>query len=1234
MTGPSDDGKGPSWATRPDLQAALEEQAARWRRGERVPAEEWLARHASLAADAEAALDLIGNEVLLRQERGDRAEPEEYLERFPQWATQIRAFFEVERALQEETSGVPATWQPGRSTPAQTEPLAPGRLPSVPGYEVLGVLGQGGMGVVYRARQSGLGRVVALKMLRAGAHAGPDEVARFRREAEAVARLQHPNVVQIFEVGEHDGLPFFSLELVEGGTLEKFRGAALPPREAARTAEVLARAVHQAHLAGVIHRDLKPANVLLARDGTPKITDFGLAKRLEGEAHTHSGAVMGTPSYMAPEQARGDSRRVGPAADTYALGAILYELLTGSPPFVAENPLDVLVRVLADEPVRPSRLRPGLPHDLEVICLKCLEKDPARRYGSAEALADDLARFQAGRPILARATPWWERTARLMRRRPRSASGLAVAVLMLLACAGYALWHWDRHYRLKVEHYANYVKRWGAPEGIGPVAQDQLARRGLTYRLYRRGGHVEKMEIVNGHGHLTTLHDVPVLIGDLPAGDDRDTQQRHECRFEYKRNSKGEVTEEVGSDQHGNVIWTFHYTTPTTGHFTDARGFPSPRAGSGAAYVEVEYSTDGFEKEIHYLDRNGKPRPNRYGYYGERREFDPRGLPERVVYLDAPGQSGAYEAGSLVSTATYDGQGNRLELAYFDPSGTPILVADGYARVTHSYDGYGNWTERAYFDRDGRPVLSNERVARIVLRHDDHGNAIEVRHFGADGELTLNQDHVAACTARYDGRGRLTGGAWFGVDGKPTLHRGGFASVEMVIDERGNPTDVSLFGVDGKPATNRQGYARLTKKYDARGNVTEAVLFGVDGRPTLDKQGYCRKVLVYDDQGRLREVSFFGTDGKPALFLQSYARIRYEHDERGHVREIVFFGLDGEPAVHRDGYSRWTARYDEIGDRTEVAYFGLNGKPALYKDGYARRVGRYGRGGKEIEVRYYGLDDRPTLSIDGTAGYTASYDQRGNPIEEAHFGADGKPALFRGQFATLALKHDERNNRIQEAYFGPDGKPILVNGFCSATMKYDQRGNKVEERYFGPDGKPTSHAEGYARITWTYDSRNNIAEQVFFDARGKPFLVADGFARVTYVWDARGNLTEEACHGIDGKPASNKQGYARRTAKFSPNDAQIDAAYFDVDGKPLRVEVVVAEVVPGSQAERLGLRVGDVLVEHDNQGIVNTFRFVASRQQDEKRQPTELHALRDGRRIRFLVGPGKLGAVLEDRVSR
>jgi serine/threonine-protein kinase len=371
--------------------------------------EDYLARFPGLRQTAVIAR-LVGQEYRVRNRHGDRPTLAEYRDRFPELSTRDLGIEDV---------------APGAERAGQA-------LPRVADHETLGELGRGAMGIVLKARQISLNRVVALKLIQAGARAGAEDRARFRAEAEAVAHLQHPNIVQVYAVGEQDGWPYFSLELVEGGSLaERIAGTPQPARQAAQLVETLARAMQAAHQRGVIHRDLKPANVLLTADGTPKITDFGLAKRLEQNAgHTRTGAVVGTPSYMAPEQAAGKARDVGPAADIYALGAILYELLAGRPPFRAETVLDTLDQVRSQEPVPPTRLQPKVPRDVETICLKCLHKEPAKRYASAGALADDLARFLRGEPILARPVGPVGRLWRWSRRNPRVAALLAVLLVV------------------------------------------------------------------------------------------------------------------------------------------------------------------------------------------------------------------------------------------------------------------------------------------------------------------------------------------------------------------------------------------------------------------------------------------------------------------------------------------------------------------------------------------------------------------------------------------------------------------------------------------------------------------------------------------------------------------------------------------------------------------------------------------------------------------------------------
>jgi WD40 repeat protein/tRNA A-37 threonylcarbamoyl transferase component Bud32 len=336
------------------------------------------------------------------------------------------------------------------SPPPDTDFTAPENWPRLQGYEILAPLGRGGMGVVYKARQQRLNRLVALKRLRWGSKR---ELARARIEAESLARLQHANIVQIYEVFEQDDKAYLALELVEGGPLGKQLGKPQPPRDTAALVEAVARAVHYAHAQGIVHRDLKPANILLASASpmpgagfaVPKITDFGVAKWLSADSgQTREGDVIGTPAYMSPEQASGKVDLVGPATDVYSLGVILYEMITGRVPLQGPTSLDTLVLVRTEEPVPPRRLQPGIARDLETICLKCLEKDPRRRYVSAAELADDLRRFLDNKPTLGRPTPAWERVWKWAKRQPLVAALWGTVALLTALGFGLVAWQWQR----------------------------------------------------------------------------------------------------------------------------------------------------------------------------------------------------------------------------------------------------------------------------------------------------------------------------------------------------------------------------------------------------------------------------------------------------------------------------------------------------------------------------------------------------------------------------------------------------------------------------------------------------------------------------------------------------------------------------------------------------------------------------------------------------------------------
>jgi hypothetical protein len=566
LLGPGEEQEAASW-----VKEVWERQVNAWLNGQGKSVEALLEDRPAWQEDRRCVA-LVTNEIALRQAVGEHPRWEEYRNRFPQFEQSLRWWLpRLEEPFSQRTSVRPADTneatagsvgsglvaatllvrdmtaplgieelgasQKAEKTLAQNaEPL---RQVHVPGYEILGELGRGAVGVVYKARQLALNRVVALKMILAGAHASGEEMARFRIEAEAVAQIKHPNIVQVYDIGEFEGKAFFSLEYVEGGSLERRLNRKVQQSGAAAAlVETLARAMQSAHDKGIIHRDLKPANILLSPDGVPKIADFGLAKRLEQDSHqTQSGSVMGTPSYMAPEQAMGAVNEIGPATDVYALGAILYDTLTGRPPFKGVTLLDTLAQVRNDEPAPPSRLQPRVPRDLETICLKCLEKSPCKRYASALELAEDLRRYQSGEPIQARPMGRAERLWRWCRRNPVAAS----MILAVTLGSAFGMWYLSR--------LSENLVRMTALEGAAQQTEtfDQLN----DYYSARIADPAKRTGVTVTHAYTSTPKSIPapatltIDLGDyITANSVRGTRVRLYSDLPFRSRKDGGVRDE------------------------------------------------------------------------------------------------------------------------------------------------------------------------------------------------------------------------------------------------------------------------------------------------------------------------------------------------------------------------------------------------------------------------------------------------------------------------------------------------------------------------------------------------------------------------------------------------------------------------------------------------------------------------------------------------------------------
>jgi tRNA A-37 threonylcarbamoyl transferase component Bud32 len=678
--------------------------------------EAFLAQQQAVPSE-EVLLDLLYKEVMLREQLGERPDPEEYAQRFPALADEMRKQLLLHQALPGD--GLPSAPKTVRYGPGG-HPAARG-WPSVPGYEVLGELGRGGMGVVFKARQVKLDRIVALKMIRTVDLPDPDLRGRFLREAEAIARLQHPNIVQIYEVGEHDGLPFLALEFCPGGSLDKkLNGAPLPPRDATTLLEALAGALHAAHEANVIHRDLKPANVLLDARGTPKVTDFGLARKLDEQGETLTGAVMGTPPYMAPEQAWGKSlvQPLGPAVDVYALGATLYECLTGRPPFRAASPLQTLELVWSQDPLPPTRLNPAVPRDLETICLKCLHKNPTRRYASALELAEDLKRFLAGRPITARPVGRLERTAKWARRQPLAAALLGAVVLVTLGALAALGLAW----RAALNEAQARQEAYSAEVRFNRQLEEQLyfSRIALADRELRAGK------------SAWALHWLELCPAEL----------RHFEWHYLRRLARGQAPARWEGHQRGVSCVAFHPggKTLASAGFDGTVGLwqvESPRGGAG----KLLHRLDGRQGSVNWVCfAPGGQRLASSGADGSVIVWQTStGKPwKRFPVQDQPIAPLAFHPnGHLLASATYDNKPGEVDL--WDVRRARVVGrfrghTSGITGLAYSADG----RLLASSSHDGTVRLLDGRTAREVLAFREHAFVFSAVAFSPDSRLVAS----------------------------------------------------------------------------------------------------------------------------------------------------------------------------------------------------------------------------------------------------------------------------------------------------------------------------------------------------------------------------------------------------------------------------------------------------------------------------------------------------------------
>jgi WD40 repeat protein len=1043
----------------------LKEQQAHWDREDPVPVETYLDHYPELRANPEAAVDLIYQEVLLRRSRGQAVGLSDCLRRFPEYQAQLREQFELSQILR-----APGLQQTLPASAAEPEAPRRPKAPAVPGYEIVRELGRGGMGLVYLAYHLGLKRYVAIKVIHARGRSQSRSRARFRTEAEAIARLHHPNVVQIHEVGEHPDGPYLVLEYLDGGSLDaKLAGTPQPPREAARLVETLARAVHHAHERGIVHRDVKPGNVLLTGEGVPKIGDFGLALLVEGDSGgTESGTVLGTASYLPPEQT--DSRRgaVGPAADTYGLGAILYEMLTGRPPFQGENQVETILQVLTADPVPPRHLQPRVPRDLETICQKCLEKKPGKRYASALALAEDLARFLEGRPIKARPTRLWERGLKWARRRPAVATLAAICLGIALLAFGLVTWQWhvadtargqeaeqrNRFQRLSTEMVLDRGLRWCSQgdvsrgmlelvrclelagegqEDLRNVARSNLADWSHALcsvkNVFPQEGKILAAALSpDGRTALLACADRKAYLWDLSTGERVGDPLPHEARINAVAFGPDGKTILTGTGDPASPRGAAYLWDVTTRQLVRTLEHNGPVRG-------VAFSPDG--RQI--LTGSSNPGPDEgTAQLWEVDSGKPLGAPFRhrrpviAVAYSPDGQTiatGCEDRSCRLWDVTsrrirYLPHGGFVEAVAFSPDATTVLTGsrDSMARLwdirTEKPKQIGKpmrhqgYVSAVAFSRDGKTLLTGSRDSTACLwdaaTHEPFGSAL------------AHQDQVIAVAFHPQGRTLLTAS----FDGSAKVWQRPAGKTESMVLRHPNQVSAAAYSPDGRKVVAARSNGSIQLWDRATGKE--------DGPPLQLKPGPTS--VAFSPDGKTVLVGCFD---KTALL--------WDLSNRGLVREplphpavvtSVAFSPDGKTLLTgcRDGRARL---WDPLTGK-QIGRILANPKPVCAVAFHPQRPDTVLTGGEDGKARLWdvvtgkclrefcghqGAVKAVAFTRDGQRIVTGSEDWTARIWDATTGQPVGSPLLHEGAVRAVA--------------FSADGKSILTAGSDGAGRLWD-----------------------------------------------------------------------------------------------------------------------------------------------------------------------------------------------------
>ncbi len=1061
-------------------------------------------------------------------------------------------------------------------------------------YRIVKLIGREGMGSVYLAEHKTISnQKAAIKVINADM-VNDFTRERLRQEARHLAELHHANIVSLFDYHVDDkGNVYLIMSYAEGKNLEDYiledSGLIVEDR-ICQFFEPILDAVGYAHKHGIIHRDIKPSNVIITPEGSAQILDFGISTIVKDNGSEDETLIMGTPSYMSPEQVKGE--KVDERSDIYSLGVMLHQMLTGNPPYDTTTLTEVEInQKVVEEPL--PRLRSYYKYvseRVQKVVDKATAKNPDDRYQTCEEFKKALHKAVYPPKI-----PLWAKIA----------TGVAAAVVLVV---GLSIWDYNR---IKVSYYKDYTEQWGVPVGVGKISSSDAKHTHRMYRFTSRKGKVLNVAHVNNQGII------------IPDGESERKDRPINQDIYYREDGKVSHIKVKNHANAVNYVKSYNDKLNTMVYqFDDEHGTERVIANSTVGYTTlndptahkgrisrwwIDYDDNGYTKTVRFAGIDNTPVPDADGIYGIEYIRDEKGRPVEINYISEDGSLQPTKWGLAKKKFQYDDADNMVEVAYLTSDDKPAPDSEGGPLIYRlEYDKYGNVVTMLHLNGEGDPMIPKRNgVAGVRLEYDDNGYISKYIILSPDLEPMIEKtEGYAIYTAECDENGFFNLVNYYDTEGQPVATKGGYQKLKMTNDSIGNLLEMWYYDTDDNLVMYSDGFAGFKVEYDTLGNEIKRVFYGVDMNPIVTKSGNAGYLANYDDKNLLKSIIYLNDSERPAADKDGITRVNYEYDKRGNRTRFSYTNEDGDSLVNNNaGFAEEVVQYDDRGLWIESKTLASNGSLVINPQyGYAKIVKKYDDNGNLISERYYGKDDKLIL-VDGCAGddYVTDrrgkilketsvgldekpaqgklivenkYDEAGNQIEYAFFDKNGAPALNYTNIHKSKSKYDTHNQEIEAAFYGVEGEPVLSanTGAHKVKREYDEFGNNVKESYFGIDGKRVKNNEGYSYSTKEFDVFGNIVRQCFYDVKGDYCDVEDYVPIGICKYDKWGRRIYLASKDKNDKFFVNPNiNFAIKRMEYDNHDHLVKESYYDENDKPMlgSPEKIHAKVSEYDNGDRL-----------------------------------------------------------------